>query len=352
MLNYVLFTHDDMDGYGSKLIMDIYMSALCANDKYEVAVCGNATVDGIVMQWLQDTEKLGPDTMIIFSDIAPSPAIADILAIKVTEKEVAGVVVLDHHETNMWIKDVFPNSVMMIDDAFGVLQSGTSLMHVDLPRILGVNPAENILDGFNQRLLADLVDTIRSYDTYEWKMSKNINAKKLQILFGMVGGDNFVKKYFNRITSNDPDNSLIIANDLEFVDCKYNYEQSVIDKMSIDDIVPISIRGYKAALMIKSIPANISEVAYQFLEKHPEFDVFIQFSLFNGGSFAFRTQREDLHVGRVFAAPIGGGGHPKASGSQLPDFLKNAIQDAVIRWLNGNNMQVSISTMYTNEESE
>ena len=78
----------------------------------------------------------------------------------------------------------------------------------------------------------------------------------------------------------------------------------------------------------------MSELAHQFLTKHPEFDIFVSFSLWKGGEFSFRTIKDDLDLGKDVASPIGGGGHPKASGAQINDEFRDELMNMIINYLN------------------
>ena len=127
-------------------------------------------------------------------------------------------------------------------------------------------------------------------------------------------------------------------------------EQRAIDAITKDSVVDCEIRGYKAAFLMFPVGANISEVAYQFLQKYPEYDVFASFTLARGGEFSFRTQNENIDAGAVFAKPIGGGGHPKASGSPVPEYILALFQDALLCHITGNTFRVE--TWWETPENE
>ena len=69
----------------------------------------------------------------------------------------------------------------------------------------------------------------------------------------------------------------------------------------------------------------ISELGNQLCELHPEIDFVAIIDIANQ-KVSYRTIRNDINLG-VFAQHYGGGGHPKAAGSQFTeDVLKETIE--------------------------
>ena len=64
--------------------------------------------------------------------------------------------------------------------------------------------------------------------------------------------------------------------------------------------------------------------------KHPEYDFMVSFDLSNYGTFQFRTIKNDINLGGSIAAPLGGGGHPKAAGASLNQESKQLLIDLSI----------------------
>ena len=335
----ILFTHSDMDGRGCEIVYRLAQRARGIDeDLYRVVVCENSTINSQVMDFITENKNhIDSNTEIIFSDICPSSQVIGRLLYFVDDRSLGCIKIYDHHKTNEYLIDMIPNAVIISQNDLGVPECGTSLIYRAV-----VNDIENSGINYDMNFISRLVDTIRSYDTYEWKQTNNIIARKLNILFSMIGGDNFVKRYYDRIINHTDMNDLILPNDMLFVDCKYDFEQRTINSVTLDDVHVINVRGYKTALLIKTIPANTSELANQFLEKYPDIDMFIEFSLYGEGTYSIRTNRKDLNTGRDIAAPIGGGGHPAASGASLPDFIKDAIRNIIVYHLNGDDINIRI----------
>lgn len=324
MLKLVLFDHDDLDAAGCRIVFQVAHHHLKEGVDYKIVHCSNVAVDDIVKTTLED-ENIDDNTEIYFSDIVASREVMEMIAGRFKT-----VKVWDHHRTNFYVTWVIPDAVIIPENACGVLESGTSLMFKHFcelaaedssdPRalhFLSNDLTETSCTGGCFEFFSDLVENIRSYDTYDWKETNNITAKKLQTLFFLLGMDKFCKRYVDRIIKG-VGGDVIGEADADFVDARLENEQRIIDSIGVDDIYDVSVRGYRAAFILSSAGANISELSHQFLKKHPEFDIFMGFTFTRGGEYSFRCIRDDINVGEEIALPIGGGGHPKAAGASIP----------------------------------
>lgn len=335
MIKEILFTHDDMDGAGCRIIFELAHIGYKKVTDYDVLNCSNTLIDFQVKERLSK-EDINKDTIIFFADIVCSKEVLIELV------DIYTVKIFDHHVTNIPAMQILETAVIIPENKFGIMESGTSLIYQYYSDIAASKKEEaqycspafisNDKDGI---VLSSLVFAIRSYDTYEWKSTNNMTAKKLQTLFFMLGMENFCNRYIERITENIiPSTDLIGKHDLEFIDAKLMQEQKTIDSITKECVVDCKIFDYNAAFLMFPVGANISEVAYQFLKKYPEYDVFASFTLARGGEFSFRTQREDINVG-LLAERINGGGHPKASGAPVPESIKELFLNKLILAMNG-----------------
>lgn len=341
MLKAVLFTHDDMDGAGCRIVFSLAYDRI-DHDTWKVFNCTNTSIDTDVMDFINNDTNHDENTLICFGDICCSCPVME--AVK---EKVKHIFVWDHHATNFPITNVLPSVMIMPKNNLGIMESGTSLMYKYFAENSVTNPKDPRSYWFTYGqlpVLQELVDLIRSYDTYEWKDTNNLDAKKLQTLFWLLSMDRFCTRYIDIIRGSYPGNIGSVFNraDLDFIEAKLENEQKCIDRFMDqalkfdnlkDPVYQIYVRGYTCAFTVSTLGANISELGYQFLREHPEFDLFIQYSL-QTNTFQIRTAREDLDTGAVIAGPIGGGGHPKASGATLDPAIKDQIIDLLINFLN------------------
>ena len=369
MLKTILFTHDDLDGAGCRIIYELAHQHLQKGTDYLVVNCPNGGADENVMRVIE-SGIIDKNTEICFGDIVASRETLEYLV-----KNFNMPKIWDHHRTNFFATWIVPDAVIVPENELGVMQSGTSLMYQYYSALAIENPTNTRSKFFSsnyipndkkelvnvvssksglrykiegakkrQEFIGEFIDTIRSYDTYEWKETSNITAKKLQTLFILLGMEKFCEYYLNRIIDMDKhsltSNDIISKEDIKFVDAKLENEQRIIDSITPDDVYQIYVRGYKTAFALGGFGVNVSELAHQFLTKYPEFDIFVSFSLWRGGEFQFRTKRDNIDVGKDIALPIGGGGHPKASGARLDEEVREEIVQMLINHLNKRNVDI------------
>lgn len=333
MLKIVLVDHDDLDAAGCRVVFTLAHQHLNEGEM-EIIHCSNESIDNDVLK-LMDSGKIDKDTVICFSDICASRGILERLMI-----EYGKVEVLDHHRTNFFVENIVPGAVICPENKMGKLESGTSLMYQyfsELSYCSLDNKRGELFrgDSYNKDLLALFVDTVRSYDTYEWKETGNILAKQLQTLFFLLGMERFCKKFIDRIMDTTSGSELIIADYMDFIEYKTEWEQAAINEINIENVQIVDLKGLKAAFRYTGGGVNVSELSHQFLTKYPEIDIFVSYHS-PSGTFSFRTIRDDIDLGSYIAKPIGGGGHPKAAGAHVTDEVKQKLIETILQVIDSN----------------
>lgn len=328
-MSEVLFTHDDLDGAGCRIIYELAHQNVDPS-QWKVFNCSITGIDKVVMKYLDG--KSGYN--VTFADIGMKPDTYRFLM-----DGHHRVSVYDHHVSNLTLEtyagDTF-KPVIIPENEFGVLQSGTSVMYQQLCMI--VDKDNPLIDKRLSEMIWKFVDTVRSYDIYEFKTTGNLDAKKMNTLFKMIGMDNFCNMYIERLL--DPEcHDLFDKYADMFIMAKINGEQSRIDKFTPKDVITLIAGNYQIAFAMSTHGTNVSELAYQFLKKYPEYCMFISYSTYaDGGAYSFRTVRDDIDLSKI-AGSIGGGGHPKAAGAGVkPDQMNQIIQILISGLPNPNNM--------------
>lgn len=343
MLQKVLFTHDDLDGAGCRVLFDlVYGQKLLKGDQYDVINCSNENVSQMVRDTLAK-DVIGRHTLVFFGDIVCDRETLNILQ----NKYGCTVIILDHHRSNFWVEHEikFPGvAIIAPENDIGVMQSGTSLMYQYFARELPIT--HPFISQSLAKYINEFVNTIRSYDTFEFKTIPNKLAERFQILFGMLGMERFCEIYLDRYLEN-PEGELIPPMANIFIDARLENEKRVIDRFTVDDVIVANIRGLQTAVLVKNPGARISELAFQFLSKHPELDMMASFSLVEGGGFQFRTVKDDVDTRAVVAEKIGGGGHPKASGAPMKQEDRDVLANIIVKYLNGDHVD---SIHFTNHD--
>lgn len=327
----MLFTHNDLDGAGCTTIFELAFRHLEEAVEWATYICSNEGIDEKVLNAWQ-RNKFDKNTLICFADITPSRPVLETLVVN----GYTNIKVFDHHVTAKWIEEILPNEKIVVENSFGQLECGTSLMYKFFSKIAEENPENPCGFNFSEKnnkhlkILSEYVEGIRSYDTFDWKLTNNVIAKKLNIMFQMLGTKIFSRKYTKRCLGLDSERDLFSKTEDEFISARIVMENDAIARYDISKLYYMDIKGLKTAIKFTGgdgIP--VSEFSYKFLEKHPEIDMFIGINL-AAGTFAYRTQRADLNVATFIAEPLNGGGHAKAAGSIIPIDMRTDILNKLV----------------------
>jgi len=328
MLKSILFTHTDLDGAGCRIIFELVNMDNIKGEDYLVLNCDNNTIDEDVMNCLDiNKDIINEDTHICFADI-----VAHDETLIYLKDRYKNIFIWDHHITNYPAQLIIPSATIISETPLGVKESGTSLIYKHFMEQSFLTPIKIFDKNYNQSLISEFVDTIRSYDTYEWKETNNMKAKELVTLFFLLGMEAFCKRYVEKLSSDKIGEELISSNDMDFVKAKLDNEQKIIENISPDDVFQIKLDGYNVAFLLGGRGANISELSYQFLQKYPEFDVFAAFLLNDRNKISFRSVKDDVNVSEL-AAKLSGGGHQKSSGFTLPNDIIINIANVIFDYM-------------------
>lgn len=318
MYKEILFTHDDLDGAGCRIV---YTIAHQDKSDWTVVNCHNTTIDDDVNKVI-DNGEIDGSTVVTFADIVASREVLENL-----KKMGCRIWIFDHHRSNVFVDQIIDanHCFVMPDDLADKKECGTSIMFKKYVESDYDNDRTSTLsDPVYGEMIGSFVDVVRSYDTWEWKTTNNLLAKRLNTLMYMLGMDNFCDMYVKKLT-NANDATLIDEYADMFIDAKLSAEQNAIDAFDRDCVVDITTTKHHIAFAFDTAGMAVSELASQFLAKYPEYDMFIGFNMRGNGQFSLRTIKDDVDVSE-YAQIMGGGGHPQASGAPLSyDALKQII---------------------------
>lgn len=303
-----LFTHTDLDGVGCAIV-----GYHAYPDDIDVTYCDYHNVNEIIANFLK-SDQLSNYHHVFITDISVNEEVAQMInpfGFKFT--------LLDHHDTARWLnKYDWAHVWVFTTDYNGKPQKSKSCGTYAFLEFLEQNavfePSQD---------LADLVEDIRQYDTWEWSTVYNAKAPKmLNDLFGIYGRDRFIERF---IDDESPDLSLteklIIELRQEEID-RYikQKEKQLIGKVIKDHTVGIVFADRFQ-----------SELGNELAKRHPEFDVIAMID--PSKTISYRSVKERVHVGE-FAMLYGGGGHAQASGSPISKDKSESIIDDIFFGLN------------------
>ncbi|MBE4909981.1 oligoribonuclease [Bacillus luteolus] len=330
-----LFTDSDLDGIGCGLV-----AKLAFGDEVDVAYCSYRNLNERVERFIDDQEN--NDAKIYITDLAVNEDVEKKLAKRF--KNGSHVQMVDHHVTAMHFNQ-YEWGFVQPEYEDGRKTSATSLYYEFLleKNLIKSSPA-----------LAEFIELVRQYDTWEWEVNENTNAKRLNDLFFIISMEQFETEMLERLKTqesfslNDTEN-MILDIEEEKIERYINAKNRQLVQTFVGDY----------CVGIVHAERYLSELGNALAKLNPHIDLI---TLVNVGTkkLGFRTIYDHVDVS-AFAKQFGGGGHPKASGATLTKetfemFVVNVFdQHAIRRDAPNNELNVKENkkgTFYVNRKRE
>lgn len=304
-----LFTHTDLDGVSCAVLANL--AALQGGDYLEVEYCPAGAAGRVAGEWVDRTPFTpGMDYIVLITDISVDDFSAQKLdAISKRGKNIT-IQLLDHHELDdkllrrKWVKADTSEDVC-----------GTSLLYQWLidKKLLRRTGA---LDRF--------VDDVCLYDTWRFDQTETTNAERLNYAlylmdiepFCAFAVDWFENNHAPLIVSENPTISSVVETEVNRCETYCRHKCGAMRTTEY--------KGYTVGYVFGE--QYISKLGHRMLESNPDID--IAAIIMMPGHVSLRTNREDINLGTEIAKPLGGGGHPKASGhatGSLPEGVARYI---------------------------
>ncbi|MCR2821742.1 DHH family phosphoesterase [Lederbergia panacisoli] len=289
---YKLLSHNDLDGVGCGILAKLAFGK-------EVKVRYNS-VSGLdrEVEWFFENEN--KDTFLFITDLSVN---------RENEKRLEEFVqnggkvqLLDHHKTSVHFNE-YEWGKVVVEEEDGNLTSATSLFYEYLVTSKLMEPSNPV---------AEFVELVRQYDTWEWEKNENHQAHRLNSLFFLVSIEEFEEKMISRLKTSDHfDFSEFEEKILEMEEHKI--ERYISRKKR--EIVQTKVRGLYAGVVYAEL--YHSELGNELGKEYSHLD-YIAILNMGGKRMGFRTIHDHIDVSEV-AGHFGGGGHAKASGCSLVD---------------------------------
>jgi oligoribonuclease NrnB/cAMP/cGMP phosphodiesterase (DHH superfamily) len=294
-----LFSHTDLDGYGCNVIIKslVGINSDCENLNYD-------KINERVKEYFINKEY--KEYIITYiTDISVNGEVAEIID-NIYKEEDIRIILFDHHPTALSLNKYTWAKVETERD--GEKTSGTKMLYDDCKESIEyLNDANYI----NKDSLLDFVENVRKYDTRLWKEKYNdIKPKQFNDLFYILGTERFIDKIVHGVkyasaSINDfiEDNKILLELQQEKID-KYIEAKN-------KELIDMNLVGYKVGIIFAE--QFQSELGNRLSEMNPQFDLII---MIGNKTISYRTVKDNVNCGDI-AKLFGGGGHPKASGSQI-----------------------------------
>lgn len=294
-----LFTHTDLDGVGCPIVANVFLG----EENVDVVYCENSEVDRKVSDFIQSSNALKYDKIYI-TDLSVNESVANQIESRIHDLDLQ---LLDHHPTALWLNK-YDWAKVVVENEEGK-EAGTSLLYEELKRV--VTPSE-----VEAHLVGPFVERVRRYDTWEWQTKfDDIEPKRLNDLFHLIGRDRFVERF-----TNSQDLTLSETEDLML-----ELEQESIDRYvrtKASDIRQIELDNYHIGVVFAE--RYQSELGNRLSKEYPQFDAIAMVN--PAKSISLRTVHDDVNVGAI-AKKFGGGGHQKAAGFPVHESISSTFID-------------------------
>ncbi|MGC8229500.1 DHH family phosphoesterase [Pseudobacillus badius] len=289
---YKLLTHNDLDGVGCGIL-----AKLAFGKQVQVRYNSVAGLDYEVAWFLENQDK---KTALFITDLSVNKDNQEKL--HAFHQDGGKVQLIDHHKTALHFNE-YEWGHVVIEDEDGKLTSATSLLYDYLLQHELIEPSN---------ALAEFVELVRQYDTWEWEKNANQEARRLNALFFLVSIEEFEDRMISRLRYHQH----------FFFD---ELEEKILDME--DDKIARYIHRKRRELVQASIGEHMAGVVYaesyhselgnELGKENPHLD-YIAILNIGGKRLGFRTIHNHIDVSEV-AARYGGGGHAKAAGASMTE---------------------------------
>jgi oligoribonuclease NrnB/cAMP/cGMP phosphodiesterase (DHH superfamily) len=302
----IIFTDIDLDGLGCGLI-----AKLAFADKANVFYSSYRNLNQRVEAVIKNPENNNVE--IYITDLAVNEQVEK----KLEERFRQGkhVQMIDHHVTAMHFNQYKWGSVIPEYET-GKKTCATSLFYDYLIE-------HNIME--RNRALEEFIELVRQYDTWEWDENNNLTAKRLNDLFYIMSRELFEEEMLKRLTEN-ADSFELTDTETMLLDIEEQKIHRYIHSKS-RQLVQTFVDDYCVGIV--HAEQYLSELGNELNNLYPHLDMIILLNI-GGKKMGFRTIHDEVNVAE-FAKGYGGGGHPKASGSELTreafeKFVQNVFE--------------------------
>lgn len=289
---YKLLSHNDLDGVGCGIL-----AKLAFRDQVIVRYNSVGSLNREV-EWFIENDK---DTHLFITDLSVNEENEK----RLNEYYQAGgrLQLIDHHKTALHYNE-YDWGYVVVEDEEGNLTSATSLFYEYLISRGLLQPTGAI---------AEFVELVRQYDTWEWEQNDNQKAKKLNALFFLISIDEFEETMLDRLESDESFQfnefeERILAMEEDKTERYIRRKRRELVQKKIDDL-------YAGVVFAESYH---SELGNELGKEYPHLD-YIAIMNIGGRRMGFRTIHDHVDVSEV-AGRFDGGGHAKAAGCVMNEL--------------------------------
>lgn len=295
---FKLFTHTDLDGIGCAVL-----AKLAFGDAVDITYCNYDDINQKVRLYLNN---ITADECHI-TDISINEELAE----EIDKTDEMLIKLLDHHPTALNLNK-FDWCEVKIENEEGIKTSGTELYYKWLVK------TGYLEDKLSYRII---VETIRDYDTWRWasKGELGLVSKQFNDLFHIYGTDKFIEWCLDKIETNETNLNVLFSEQDKLILLMKEKEIHDYIMTKNKELIIHDLCGYTCGFVFAD--RFVSELGNTLCKMNPEIDMVAMIDIVHN-VISYRTIRGDIDLGKDIAKCFGGGGHPKAAGSQFDNSLK------------------------------
>lgn len=321
-----IFSHNDLDGYGASFLLPTVGKVMFPEANFDITNISAGQIDEKLDNWFNH-DDLSSYSDVYIMDMTPD---SEHTFQELNQYFANHWLVFDHHESEETIRQKYSeNTVVMHTDQ---LQSATSLVWNWLQK----QDHFNQLTDSQQHNLAEIVELIRAYDTWDWQNDASLSEEEKR------GADELDQLFWFYPLSHSADfisavlatswpkyrqqNQLLIQtlNERRGHYLKHHLKDTIVDELDGHQWGFVYADDYK------------SEIAHELLAAHPEVEAAMVIS---PTSISLRSNGS-LDVAKFAEKYFHGGGHADAAGGRIDvnviqsgektviDHLKRVIKNA------------------------
>lgn len=287
----LLITHTDLDGISPIILMNL------TKEEFEFKSIDINEVEDTINELLEsDTTKY---KHIYIVDLTIPEHLYEKL------KTLDNLLVFDHHESHLYAS-IYEFTTIKVTE-FGHLTCGTELFY---------NYLKDIYKNLDTPLIKDYVEIVRQCDT--WDFTDAEFAKQVGSLPFVYGKKDFIKSVSKRLTK-DKEKFELTAFEKRYVKIQKEELDRYL-KFKETKMVEYEINGYKVGVVFAE--DHKSELGNYLSANHLNLDLIAIIS--SCERISYRTVHDNVKC-NLFAEIVGGGGHAKASGSEMNQDFRDQI---------------------------
>lgn len=314
-----LFSHNDLDGFGAPLLLEVLQPYLFNGIDFDLTTCSAGNLDKELEHFFRQP-NIQSFTDVYIMDMTPDSD----YSFQQLEKNFANHwLIFDHHESEESLRQKYSANCIQPTNP-NINPSATSLVWEWVQKMVNfVN-----VPSTRQHELSEIVELIRAYDTWDWQNDPNMpsaerkNADELNQLFWfypLSKSRKFVENVYAAGWEQYRAQNALLINTLN------GRRQRYLDK-HLKNVVEFTAEDHSFGVVYAS--DFKSEIAHALLQRH-QVDAAL---VIDGHSISLRSNGK-IDVAAFAEKYFNGGGHADSAGGILPLNPIKEAENAIVDYI-------------------